>query len=278
MSTPFRLRGLSKCCCISSFTLLNRRNERVLPLILQNRYMLRTHYISYSQVNNENSNNKTKRKNKLEGYWLDGFQTPKPMQKRKFPPFIHNLLVRLAKAFGYYDLPVQAIRITRELYQMCSKHYDDNKEFYIGACGLPDSFQTWFSVTLLHIWMLMVRFRVENEGKIFMQQLVNHLFEDAEWRMREDYGITSNSIIRHYIKDLLNQFHGGVMAYDEGMCKDDPVLAAALWRNILVTEGSAHNMACLVKHVRHELQRLDHLSYESIIEGKIQFRKPEITL
>lgn len=37
-------------------------------------------------------------------------------------------------------------------------------------------------------------------------------------------------------------------------------------------------MACLVKHVRHELQRLDHLSYESIIEGKIQFRKPEITL
>lgn len=35
----------------------------------------------------------------------------------------------------------------------------------------------------------MVRFRVENEGKIFMQQLVNHLFEDAEWRMREDYGV-----------------------------------------------------------------------------------------
>jgi hypothetical protein len=55
------------------------------------------------------------------------------MQKRNFPPFIHNLLLRLAKAFGYYDLPVQAIRITRELYQMCSKHYDDNKEFYIGG-------------------------------------------------------------------------------------------------------------------------------------------------
>ena len=35
----------------------------------------------------------------------------------------------------------------------------------------------------------MVRFRVENKGKIFMQQLVNHLFEDAEWRMREDYGV-----------------------------------------------------------------------------------------
>ncbi|CAI2168790.1 11953_t:CDS:10 [Funneliformis geosporum] len=266
MSTSFRLRKLSKCSCITSpFTLLNRR--KVLPFILQ------TQNSSTSQVNNEEKStittadikNKTKKKSKLEGYWLDGFQTPNPISKRKFPPFVQNMLVRLAKALGYYDLPVQAIRITRELYQMCSKHYEENKEFYIDTCGLPDSFQTWFAVTLLHIWMLMVRFRVENEGKIFMQQLVNHLFEDAEWRMREDYG------------DLLSLFHGGVMAYDEGMCKDDPVLAAALWRNILITEGSAHNMACLVKHVRHELRRLDNLSYESIIEGKIRFRKPEIS-
>lgn len=37
-------------------------------------------------------------------------------------------------------------------------------------------------------------------------------------------------MINSYIKDLLAQFHGGVVAYDEGMCKDDPVLAAALWR------------------------------------------------
>ena len=37
-------------------------------------------------------------------------------------------------------------------------------------------------------------------------------------------------MISNYIKDLLAQFHGGVVAYDEGMCKDDPVLAAALWR------------------------------------------------
>ncbi|CAG8490282.1 5988_t:CDS:2 [Funneliformis mosseae] len=253
MSTSFRLRKLSKCSCISSsFTLLNRR--KVIPFILQ------TQNSSTSQINDEEKStvttadikNKTKKKSKFEGYWLDGFQTPSPISKRKFPPFVQNMLVRLAKALGYYDLPVQAIRITRELYQM--------------SCGLPDSFQTWFAVTLLHIWMLMVRFRVENEGKIFMQQLVNHLFEDAEWRMREDYG------------DLLSQFHGGVMAYDEGMCKDDPVLASALWRNILITEGSAHNMACLVKHVRHELRRLDNLSYESIIEGKIRFRKPEISL
>lgn len=37
-------------------------------------------------------------------------------------------------------------------------------------------------------------------------------------------------MIDSYIKDLVAQFHGGVVAYDEGMCKDDPVLAAALWR------------------------------------------------
>jgi cytochrome b pre-mRNA-processing protein 3 len=40
----------------------------------------------------------------------------------------------------------------------------------------------------------------------------------------------SGRIVNSYVKDLLAQFHGGVVAYDEGMCKDDPVLAAALWR------------------------------------------------
>jgi cytochrome b pre-mRNA-processing protein 3 len=42
--------------------------------------------------------------------------------------------------------------------------------------------------------------------------------------------ITQQKVITSYVKDLLAQFHGGVVAYDEGMCKDDPVLAAALWR------------------------------------------------
>lgn len=96
-------------------------------------------------------------------------------------------------------------------------------------CNLPDNFQSWFSITQLHVWMLMVHLRAEGQGKLYIQELVNRFFEDAEIRIR-DHGITQQKVITSYIKDLLAQFHGGVVAYDEGMCKDDPVLAAALWR------------------------------------------------
>lgn len=51
-------------------------------------------------------------------------------------------------------------------------------------CNLPDNFQTWFSITQLHVWMLMVRLRAEDHGKMYIQELVNRFFEDAEERIR----------------------------------------------------------------------------------------------
>jgi len=60
------------------------------------------------------------------------------------------------------------------------------------ACGLPDNFQTWFSVTHLHVWLLMVRIRAEKNGKVFQQQLVNHFFHDIEDRMRYNHQVWSS--------------------------------------------------------------------------------------
>jgi cytochrome b pre-mRNA-processing protein 3 len=34
------------------------------------------------------------------------------------------------------------------------------------------------------------------------------------------------------MKDVLEQYHGSISAYDEGLIKGDAVLAAAIWRNI----------------------------------------------
>lgn len=62
------------------------------------------------------------------------------------------------------------------------------------ACGLPDNFQTWFSVTHLHVWLLMVRIRAEKNGKVFQQQLVNHFFHDIEDRMRYNHKVWSKGL------------------------------------------------------------------------------------
>jgi len=71
--------------------------------------------------------------------------------------------------------------------------------------------------------------------------------------------------------DFLAQFHGGVLAYDEGMCKDDPIMAAALWRNLFTSSGTPDQIAILVDYVRKELQTLDTMPSDDFLEARRLF-------
>lgn len=101
-------------------------------------------------------------------------------------------------------------------------------------CALPPSFQTWFSITTLHIWLLSVRFRSLPPplGRTYIQELINHFFIDVELRIRGPYAVTQGRLIKGYMKDMLEQFHGSCAAYDEALLGGDEVLAAAVWRNV----------------------------------------------
>jgi cytochrome b pre-mRNA-processing protein 3 len=58
------------------------------------------------------------------------------------------------------------------------------------------------------------------------------MFIDLELRMRGPYAVTQSRLIKGYMKDMLEQYHGACAAYDEGLVRGDAVLAAALWRNL----------------------------------------------
>lgn len=58
------------------------------------------------------------------------------------------------------------------------------------------------------------------------------MFIDVELRMRGPYAVTQTRLIKGYMKDMLEQYHGSCAAYDEGLVRGDAVLAAALWRNV----------------------------------------------
>lgn len=53
-------------------------------------------------------------------------------------------------------------------------------------CHLPPTFQSWFTVTNLHIWLLTVRLRAlpKEHGKHHVQALIDHFFIDVEDRIR----------------------------------------------------------------------------------------------
>lgn len=58
------------------------------------------------------------------------------------------------------------------------------------------------------------------------------MFIDMEYRIRGPYAVTQSRLIKGYMKDMLEQYHGSIAAYDEGLVRGDAVLAAALWRNM----------------------------------------------
>lgn len=148
-------------------------------------------------------------------------------------------------------------------------------KFWYNDSGLPPTFQTWFQITQLHLWMIMVRMRAlpKNIGHHYQQQMTNHFFNDAEARLRVVYQIRDGRIIQTYMKDLLLQWRGSVAAYDQALIESDSVLAAALWRNMYGARQDA-DLVCLdkmVEHVRINLKLLEAVSDAEIQTGRYLF-------
>ncbi|EGG01176.1 uncharacterized protein MELLADRAFT_111234 [Melampsora larici-populina 98AG31] len=156
-----------------------------------------------------------------------------------YSPWFVKLVTTLGNRLGY-NLPTShAITITSDLYDHCSNQFQLEKSFWINECGLPDSFQTWFQITQLHMWILIVRFRSmkNNLGRTYIQEFVNHGFLDTEHRIRSTpYKVTKNSLIKSYMKTMLDQHYGFLVGFDWALATDqdgsDSVLVEAVWRNL----------------------------------------------
>ncbi|GAA6058111.1 hypothetical protein JCM3770_005944 [Rhodotorula araucariae] len=152
----------------------------------------------------------------------------------KYSPLTVSVVTRLAKLFGYHSQTSTAIRTTSDYYDRCAERGEVEAAFFYEECSLPPSFQTWFSLTTLHVWLLSVRFRSLPPplGRTYIQELINHMFIDVELRIRGPYAVTQGRLIKGYMNDMLEQYHGACAAYDEGLVRGDAVLAAAIWRNV----------------------------------------------
>ncbi|GAA5959909.1 hypothetical protein JCM3765_000639 [Sporobolomyces pararoseus] len=152
----------------------------------------------------------------------------------RYSPLTVSVVTKLAKLFGYHSQTSTAIRTTSDYYDRCAERGEIEAPFWYEECSLPPSFQTWFSITTLHVWLLSVRFRSLPSplGKTYVQEFINHMFIDMEYRIRGPYAVTQGRLIKGYMKDMLEQYHGSIAAYDEGLVRGDAVLAAALWRNM----------------------------------------------
>ncbi|VDL90396.1 unnamed protein product [Schistocephalus solidus] len=170
------------------------------------------------------------------------------------PGVIESIKHRFGYGLRYSSLQLHASG--ENMFAVCAE-YPDFKEF-VTKLGLPDTFQSWFSLTTLHIWMCLVRLRREGqEGRILKETFIKLIWIDLKGRMR-GFGIIRKQ--HDHVEQFNMQFFGSLFAYDEAFLKNsDAALSAALWRNFFLASPlvSAVQLETMVRYIRKQLAHLD---------------------
>ncbi|XP_018427664.1 PREDICTED: ubiquinol-cytochrome-c reductase complex assembly factor 1-like [Nanorana parkeri] len=102
--------------------------------------------------------------------------------------------------YNKWKIKIAALRI----YTCCVERIDYDEFFE--KCNLPDTLNSWFLVTQLHVWMCMVRMKREGrEGKYMCRFIVYSMWEDAEQRgkvMGVGYFAFFNKLFTHLLFSL----------------------------------------------------------------------------
>lgn len=119
-------------------------------------------------------------------------------------------------------------------------------EFY--RAGVPDTFDGRFDLLMLHVFLLVRRFRREGErGRAIAQALFDAAFDDMDRTLRE-MGVGDLGVPRR-IKAMARAFYGRAAAYDEALDADgDEGLRAALGRNLLGGGAAPESLCAYVRN------------------------------
>ncbi|EJD05758.1 uncharacterized protein FOMMEDRAFT_103971 [Fomitiporia mediterranea MF3/22] len=181
--------------------------------------------------------------------WLAQYLRRSPRAMSIFKAVIGNL--------GMGNPRQIAGRTSYHYYQnACAVRELEEREFWHKECRLPPTFQTWFTVTNLHVWLLTVRFRALPPpfGDNFVQGLVDHFFLDVEERIRQTLSEKApERLVTRQMKILREQWAGLNASLDYALGLSSPFakniagprsgdgdaeMAAAVWRNFLGARGA----------------------------------------
>ncbi|KAF9459130.1 hypothetical protein BDZ94DRAFT_1269086 [Collybia nuda] len=199
-------------------------------------------------------------------------------RKVESSPAAMRIFVKLTNALGYGSPKQLAGRRAFAIYEhVCATKPDHDAEFWQKECHLPPTFQSWFTVTNLHIWLLTVRLRAlpKEHGKLYIQALIDHFFIDVEDRIRavlqppatpavpytfnSPFYINPNAstdapttngkpkprsrapdrLVTRQMKIFKEQWAGLGIAFDLGLVNGDMEMAGAVWRNLLGARGAS---------------------------------------
>ncbi|KAK3380185.1 ubiquinol-cytochrome C chaperone-domain-containing protein [Lasiosphaeria ovina] len=137
---------------------------------------------------------------------------------------------------------------------------------------LPPTFSTWAQVSMLHMYLLVVRMRCVDDRDVharWQSQLVDHFFAAAEERMVVAHAMASGGVRQRFLRDLFVQWRGLLLAYDEGLVRGDAVLASAVWRNLYKARADVdvRALAAVVSWIRACLVRFERMDDVELLAG-----------
>ncbi|KAK6210300.1 hypothetical protein QIS74_11884 [Colletotrichum tabaci] len=145
---------------------------------------------------------------------------------------------------------------------------------------LQPSFSSWSQATMLHMYLVVARMRcLDREASRNLQhQFIDQFFFDCERMMHLNHGMTSSALRQRYLKEIFVQWRGLIAAYDEGVVKDDRVLAAAVWRNLFKSREDVdmRQVAAVVGWMRATLQDLEAAPVEDLLVSPAKVFKRDV--
>lgn len=167
---------------------------------------------------------------------------------------------RLLKKMDWIGISRSKLKFASyRLYSSCTDNVA-HQEFF-SRFDMPDTFNSWFLVTELHVWLVLVRVMQEGkEGRSCRSDVVEAMWQDVDERSKA-LAPLDKSTRKSHIEELGTQFQAALFSYDEGLLANDRVLASALWRRFFQRDcDDVEKLEQLVEYVRrtvHYLESLD---------------------
>lgn len=147
----------------------------------------------------------------------------------------------------------------------------DNIDYplFFRTFDLPNTFMSWFVITELHVWMMMVRVMdIGEKGRMVRNGIVQELWNDASIRSKS-LGKAAPSLVREQLVELSDQFQYFLIAYDEGLMSNDRQFASALWSRVFDQNcDDFGKIELMVKYIRANVKLLDAVDDDELIHKR----------
>ena len=142
--------------------------------------------------------------------------------------------------------------------------------FYLDL-GVPDTVSGRFDLLVLHLWMVLRRFRSAEDLAKVSQALFDHFCDDMDANLRE-MGVGDLAVPKR-MQAFGEAFYGRAAAYDRVLEQGGEPLAQALSRNVLNGEGM-ENARRLATYVEAAVANLALYDKASLLAGAWSFTLP----